>query len=105
MAEPSSPNSNNETMTPVVPNLSRRGLLVTAAAASVGGFVLAQDTSARAAIVSTDFSKLAPYGNSTVPAGIRSRTVSNVNGLTVHILEAGYEPPGRPAVLLLHGFP
>jgi pimeloyl-ACP methyl ester carboxylesterase len=28
-----------------------------------------------------------------------------VNGLTVHILEAGYESAGRPAVLLLHGFP
>jgi pimeloyl-ACP methyl ester carboxylesterase len=25
--------------------------------------------------------------------------------MTVHILEAGYETPGRPAVLLLHGFP
>jgi pimeloyl-ACP methyl ester carboxylesterase len=31
--------------------------------------------------------------------------VANVNGLTVHMLEAGYETPGRPAVLLLHGFP
>ena len=37
--------------------------------------------------------------------GIRSRRVANVNGLTVHMLEAGYETPGRPAVLLLHGFP
>ncbi len=25
--------------------------------------------------------------------------------MTVHILEAGYETPGRPVVLLLHGFP
>jgi pimeloyl-ACP methyl ester carboxylesterase len=31
--------------------------------------------------------------------------VANVNGLTVHILEAGYEVPGLPALLLLHGFP
>jgi pimeloyl-ACP methyl ester carboxylesterase len=31
--------------------------------------------------------------------------LSNVNGLTVHVLESGYEVPGRPAVLLLHGFP
>src|SRR5215472_13459253 len=38
-------------------------------------------------------------------AGIRSRSIANVNGLTVHILEAGYESPSRPAVLLLHGFP
>jgi pimeloyl-ACP methyl ester carboxylesterase len=46
-----------------------------------------------------------PYGNGTIPAGIRARMVSNVNGLTVHALEAGFEQPGRPAVLLLHGFP
>jgi pimeloyl-ACP methyl ester carboxylesterase len=46
-----------------------------------------------------------PYGNGTLAAGIRSRSVSSVNGLTVHVLESGYETPGRPAVLLLHGFP
>ncbi|HET9830774.1 MAG TPA: alpha/beta hydrolase [Vicinamibacterales bacterium] len=46
-----------------------------------------------------------PYGNGTIPSGIRSRTVPNVNGLTVHMLEAGFEQNGRPAVLLLHGFP
>jgi pimeloyl-ACP methyl ester carboxylesterase len=45
------------------------------------------------------------YGNGTLPAGIRSRSIANVNGLNVHILEAGYETSGRPAVLLLHGFP
>jgi len=37
--------------------------------------------------------------------GIRSRCVPGVNGLTVHLLEAGHEVPGRPLVLLLHGFP
>ncbi|MCC7345937.1 MAG: alpha/beta hydrolase, partial [Variibacter sp.] len=31
--------------------------------------------------------------------------VASVNGLAVHILEAGHEQAGRPAVLLLHGFP
>src|SRR5258708_31279173 len=46
-----------------------------------------------------------PYGNGTLVAGIRARTVSNVNGLSVHVLEAGFETQGRPAVLLLHGFP
>jgi len=40
-----------------------------------------------------------------LPAGVRARYVSGVNGLTMHVLEAGYEAPGRPAVLLLHGFP
>jgi pimeloyl-ACP methyl ester carboxylesterase len=82
-----------ETMT----NLSRRALLTTAAAAGL-------DRLARAATVHTD-STLPAYGNGTLPAGIRSRPIPNVNGITVHILEAGHETPGRPAVLLLHGFP
>ena len=47
---------------------------------------------------------LETYGPDLLPAGIRSRFVS-VNGLNMHILEAGYETPGRPLVLLLHGFP
>jgi pimeloyl-ACP methyl ester carboxylesterase len=51
----------------------------------------------------SDVSGPPPYGNGTLPAGIRSRLVDNVNGMTVHMLEAG--DPGRPAVLLLHGFP
>ena len=46
-----------------------------------------------------------PYGNGTLPADIRSRTIAGVNGLDVHILETGFETPGRPALLLLHGFP
>lgn len=45
------------------------------------------------------------YGQTTLPAGIRSRFVSNVNGLVVHLLEAGHEDGDRPCVLLLHGFP
>jgi pimeloyl-ACP methyl ester carboxylesterase len=53
----------------------------------------------------TDMTTLGSYGNGTLPAGIRSRSIANVNGLTVHILEAGHEAAGRPAVLLLHGFP
>ena len=40
-----------------------------------------------------------------LPRGIRSRYVSGINGLTVHVLEAGFETSGRPCVLLLHGFP
>jgi pimeloyl-ACP methyl ester carboxylesterase len=40
-----------------------------------------------------------------LPPGIRSRHVPGVNGLTMHVLEAGYESPDRPCVLLLHGFP
>jgi len=40
-----------------------------------------------------------------LPASIRSRYVDNINGLRMHVLEAGFETPGRPCVLLLHGFP
>jgi len=38
-----------------------------------------------------------------LPPGIRSRQVSGVNGLDMHVLEAGDR--GNPALLLLHGFP
>ena len=46
-----------------------------------------------------------PYPSEWLPAGIRSRFVNGVNGLRIHLLEAGYETPNRPALLLLHGFP
>src|SRR5436190_11214672 len=38
-----------------------------------------------------------------LPPGIRSRLVPGINGLTMHVLEAGDE--GSPGLLLLHGFP
>src|SRR3954464_1935939 len=40
-----------------------------------------------------------------LPPAIRSRYVENINGLRMHVLEAGYETKGRRCVLLLHGFP
>jgi len=40
-----------------------------------------------------------------LPAGIRSRYVDGINGLRMHVLEAGFETKGRPCILLLHGFP
>ena len=45
------------------------------------------------------------YGETTLPAGIRSRFVNNGNGITMHLLEAGFAAANRPCVLLLHGFP
>ena len=42
----------------------------------------------------------APYP---LPAGVRSRMVAGINGLAMHVLEAG--DPGKPVILLLHGFP
>jgi pimeloyl-ACP methyl ester carboxylesterase len=46
-----------------------------------------------------------PLEPATLPPGIRSRFVPEVNGLRMHMLEAGFEAAGRPLVLLLHGFP
>ncbi len=40
-----------------------------------------------------------------LPDGMRSRFVDGINGLRMHILEAGFEGPGKPLLLLLHGFP
>jgi pimeloyl-ACP methyl ester carboxylesterase len=40
-----------------------------------------------------------------LPTGIRSRHFAGINGLNMHVLEAGFEAGQRPVVLLLHGFP
>lgn len=46
-----------------------------------------------------------PRSNDGKPeAVVRSRLIENVNGLTMHVLESGFEQ-SRPCVLLLHGFP
>ena len=49
--------------------------------------------------------ELPPLDNSALPPGVRSRFIDGINGLRMHVLEAGFETPGRPCVLLLHGFP
>jgi len=46
---------------------------------------------------------MTPIESGVLPDGIRSRFVRDVNGLNMHILEAGSSE--RPMVLLLHGFP
>src|SRR5262245_49214387 len=45
----------------------------------------------------------APLDRSVLPSGVSARLVPNVNGIRMHVLEAG--APDRPAVLLVHGFP
>lgn len=48
---------------------------------------------------------LEPYPSKYLPKGIRSRFVEGINGLRMHVLEAGFEKKNRPGILLLHGFP
>ena len=79
---------------------TRRSFMITPTVAAVSSTV-AQKL-AHAAIVRTDPERLPPIP---LPAGIRSRYVSNINELTFHVLEAGFEDKSRPCVLLLHGFP
>ncbi|MBV8936168.1 MAG: alpha/beta fold hydrolase, partial [Alphaproteobacteria bacterium] len=47
----------------------------------------------------------APLSQAVLPPGIRSRLIPDINGLTMHVLEAGFEGKDRPCVVLLHGFP
>jgi pimeloyl-ACP methyl ester carboxylesterase len=46
---------------------------------------------------------MTPLDAHLLPPGLRARIVPGVNGLSVHVLEAGQA--GRPCILLLHGFP
>jgi pimeloyl-ACP methyl ester carboxylesterase len=46
-----------------------------------------------------------PIDAALLPPGLRARFVDGVNGLRMHIIEAGFETAGRPLLLLLHGFP
>jgi pimeloyl-ACP methyl ester carboxylesterase len=69
------------------------------------GLAAASAALPRASAAQTAAIPLPPYSADVLPAGIRSRFAENINGLRMHVLEAGYEPKGRPAVLLLHGFP
>jgi pimeloyl-ACP methyl ester carboxylesterase len=49
--------------------------------------------------------EMTPLAEAALASSMRSRFVSGVNGLRIHLLEAGFEPRGRPLALLLHGFP
>ena len=79
---------------------TRRSFMITLTVAAVCSTVTQK--LAHAATVRTDTERLPPIP---LPAGIRSRYVSNINELTFHVLEAGFEDKSRPCVLLLHGYP
>lgn len=86
---------------PLHETLSRRSVLSMGAAS----LVAASFRLSRANPIGVTALTAKTYGDGTLPRAIRSRLIRGVNGLDVHILEAGYEIPARPLVLLLHGFP
>ncbi len=49
--------------------------------------------------------KAVAYSQDILPQGIRSRFIQGINGLDMHVLEAGFEESNRPLAVLLHGFP
>lgn len=80
----------------------RRHFLQGVAAATAS--VAAIDTG-RAQSPASSQPAIGPYNAGVLPPGIRSRVLDNVNGIRVHVLEAGFETPNRRAILLIHGFP
>ena len=82
--------------------LTRRQLIQGVAAVLAPAAVVNRRVEAAAP---TQAAGIGPYDPATLPAGIRSRFVRNINGITMHVLEAGYQSGDRPGVLLLHGFP
>jgi pimeloyl-ACP methyl ester carboxylesterase len=83
--------------------LTRRHLLQ-CAGSMLACPVLAPTVAGAAALTESKNSQVL-YGQDTLSLGIRSRLVDNNNGVIMHILEAGYEAPRQPCVVLVHGFP
>ena len=82
--------------------LTRRQVLRGAAA----GIAAAAAPGARAvAEAARQRDNIGPYADDVLPPGVRSRFVANVNGIRMHVLEAGSRAGARGGVLLLHGFP
>jgi len=67
--------------------------------------ILASGAGIQASDAGADQNYGVEYGRNTLPLGVRSRRVDTNNGVVLHILEAGFERPGKPCVVLLHGFP
>ena len=85
-------------------SLTRRDLFRGAAAALVPLVVPPAAFAAQAAQTPAG-AAIGPLDPAVLPQGVRSRFVEGVNGLRMHVLEAGFETPGRPGVLLVHGYP
>ena len=84
------------------PSLTRRQLLRGAAA---GIATVATQPGSAARREQAQSEEMGSYADGVLPPGVRSRFVTNVNGLRMHVLEAGSRAGARAGVLLLHGFP
>ena len=73
-------------------------------ALTVGPLALAGGTG-RGSVHAQAPAHVGPFSPAILPPGVRSRHVRGINGLNLHVLEAGYDRADRPCVLLLHGFP
>jgi pimeloyl-ACP methyl ester carboxylesterase len=65
----------------------------------------AYNSAALSNTIRTDEATKTGYAAAIFPAGVRSRRIANGNGLSMHVLEAGFGDAKRPCVVLLHGFP
>ena len=90
-------------MTPMPRTITRRQMLRTIAASAPGA--LAARGFAAAAPARGAAPALQPLDAAVLPRGVRARLVDNVNGIRMHVLDAGFDGPRRPAALLVHGFP
>ena len=84
------------------PPLTRRRLLQGAAAGVATAAAAPRLAAARQEVRRN---RPGPYAAGVLPPGVRSRFVAGVNGLRMHVLEAGSQAGARAGVLLLHGFP
>ena len=82
------------------PSLTRRQLMrgMTASLAAAAW-------TPQASRVAAQLDDVGPYAADVLPRGVHSRFVAGVNGLRMHVLEAGSKRAGRPGVLLINGFP
>jgi len=90
---------------PVHNLLRRNGVIMSRNKRSAGAALPNQEAVGPAAPAAAQADEVAAYPESILPAGVRSRFVEGINGLRIHVLEAGPEGEDRPCLLLLHGFP
>ena len=84
-------------------NMQSRRRFLQVLALTAPSYFIARNLSAQ--IPDTVNPGIGSYPDAWLPEGIRSRFADDINGMRVHVLEAGYESANRPALVLLHGFP